>query len=407
MFARCSRGTPKCFSPNAPCQPQSSLLRPCPRFNSSLPERTRKLPNARTSSPSSKLLTDWLLNRWFLLGIASGFLLNEYLKRRRDDSFVTYTLTAKEPVSSTASIFHFHLHPKQHSQNYELYKEAWRRAIWNVQFKQPQLQIVRAYTPLPPVDVDEKTGPGQEKETEAGDLRFLIRHDPHGEVSSWLHRLPLKTEIEMRGPYLEYEIGEDVRQVVFFAGGTGIAPALQVAHALFGGDTSAPRKDRKLHILWANRMRQDCLGGVSDEPPAESLPPKSTWSGFFSAPKPKPPPPPPSTEKGPIVRELDVLKQRYPGQVTVEYFVNAEDTWIDEDAVFRALSRFDDKDFSSANTPTSREQRQILISGPPGFIAHLAGPKEWRNGREEQGAVSRLVAHALAKNPHHVKVWKI
>jgi NAD(P)H-flavin reductase len=376
-------------------RPQSLLLRP--RFNSSVPERTRKLPNARGSV--SKLLSDWLLNRWFLLGIVSGVVLNEYFKRRGGDSFATYTLVGKEPVSSTASIFH--LRPKQQSENYGLYKEAWRRGIWNVQFKQPQLQIVRAYTPLPPWDATS----GQE----TGDLRFLIRHDPHGEVSSWLHRLPSNAEIEMRGPYLEYEITKDVRQVVFFAGGTGIAPALQVAHALFEGNKSAEqdsaRKDRKLHILWANRMRQDCLGGVSDEPPAEALPPRSTWSGFFSAPKPKPTPPE-STQKGPIVRELEGLKQRYPGQVTVEYFVNAEDTWIDEDAVFRALSRFDDKDFS-AGTPTSHEQRQILISGPPGFIAHLAGPKEWRNGREEQGAVSRIVAHALAKNPHHVKVWKI
>ncbi|OCT50473.1 putative cytochrome c import factor (Cyc2) [Cladophialophora carrionii] len=395
MFARCSRGTSKRL-PKATCLPQSSL--PRPRFNSSLPERTRKLPNARGSS--AKLLTDWLLNRWFLLGIAFGVSLNEYFKRRGDDSFVTCTLTGKEPVSSTASIFH--LQPKHRLENDELYKEAWRTGIWNVQFKQPQLQIVRAYTPLPPMD--EKTG------QEAGDLRFLIRHDPHGEVSSWLHRLPLTAEIEMRGPYLEYEITKHVRQVVFFAGGTGIAPALQVAHALFEGNKAvgqedSARKDRKLHILWANRMRQDCLGGVSDDPPPESLPSKSTWSGFFSTPKPKPTPPQ-SAEKGPIVRELESLKQRYPGQVTVEYFVNVEDTWIDEDAVFRALSRFDDKDFS-AGTPTSDEQRQILISGPPGFIAHLAGPKEWRNGREEQGAVSRIVAHALAKNPHHVKVWKI
>jgi hypothetical protein len=113
-----------------------------------------------------------------------------------------------------------------------------------------------------------------------------------------------------------------------------------------------------------------------------------------------------------IVKELEALKQKYPGQVTVEYFVNAEDTWIDEDAVFRALSRFDDKDFSvstatGAGSTALVEQKQILISGPPGFISYLAGPKEWRNGREEQGSVSRVLAHAIAKNPHHVKVWKI
>ncbi len=345
------------------------------------------------------MIYDWLLNRWFLLGVVSGVTLNEYVKSSRAGSFIVYTLAAKEAVSSTASIFY--LQPKQQSENYEFYKEAWRRGIWNVQFKQPQLQIVRAYTPLPPVE--EKTG------QDSDGLRFLIRHDPHGEVSSWLHRLPSSAEIEMRGPYLEYEITPDVRQVVFFAGGTGIAPALQTAHAMFDGQKPAgegqENNARKLHILWANRTREDCLGGINDNPPPDSLPHKSTWSGLFSKAKPTPMPLS-STQKGLIVQELEALKQRYPGQVTVEYFVNAEDTWIDENAVFRALSRFDDKDFST-NHAASEQQRQILISGPPGFIAHLAGPKEWRNGREEQGAVSKIIAHALAKNPHNVKVWKI
>ncbi|KAJ9603989.1 mitochondrial peripheral inner membrane protein [Cladophialophora chaetospira] len=391
MFARCPRATSKCL-----WYARTPLA--YPRFTSSVPERTRKLPNARDSL-FSRILYDWLLDRWFLFGVASGVALSVYYTSRGNNSFVTYQLVAKEPVSPTASIFH--LHPKQPSENYELYKEAWRRGIWNVEFKQPQLQIVRAYTPLPPVD--EKSG----KDT--GDLRFLIRHDPHGEVSSWLHRMPFNADIEMRGPYLEYEITPEVQQVVFFAGGTGIATALQVAHALFEGDRGKVdderSKGRRLHILWANRSREDCLGGIDDDPPAESLPHKSTWSNLFSKAKPKPAPPP-STQKGLMIQELEALKQRYPGRITVEYFVNAEDTWIDEPAVIRALSRFDDKVFSAPGS-APEQQRQILISGPPGFIAHLAGPKEWRNGHEEQGAVSKIVAHALSKNPHNVKVWKI
>ncbi|KIW76206.1 hypothetical protein Z517_10952 [Fonsecaea pedrosoi CBS 271.37] len=390
MLARCSREAPKFF------ERAFRPLRPGPsrRYTSSPPENPPKSPDSRNHSPTFRRLA---------IGVALGSglfaLWQAYLYSVKGDSFAAYTLLAKEPVSSTASIFH--LVPKQHNHNYELYQDAWRRGIWNVQFKQPQLQIVRAYTPLPPID--EKTA--QEK----GEIRFLIRQDPYGEVSSYLHRLRLGADIEMRGPNLEYELGPEVRQVVFFAGGTGIAPALQVAHALFEGNkpaqSDAGNKQRKLHILWANRLREDCLGGVSDDPPAEPLPPKPTWSGFFSKSKPKPPPPV-SEKKGVIVQELEALKQKYPGQITVEYFVNAEDTWIDEDAVFRALSRFDDKDFSTGYG-TSPEQRQILISGPPGFIAYLAGPKEWKNGREEQGAVSKLVAHAISKNPHNVKVWKI
>jgi hypothetical protein len=395
MFARCSRASPKRTLVGVlPSKPSG-----CIRLNSSAPERTRKLPNTGDSF-LSRVVYRWLLSPWFLTGVVSGVVLNEYLRRQKNGSFITFSLTGKDRVSSTASIFH--LEPKQQSANLDAYREIWKRGIWNVQFKQPQLQIVRAYTPLPPYD--EKTV----KETETGALRFLVRHDPYGEVSNYLHRLPMKSEIDMRGPYLEYEITDDVRQVVFFAGGTGIAPALQVAHALFEGGSPGQgqqRTDRKLHILWANRTREDCLGGVSDGPPAGALPPKPTWSGLFSGSKPKPPPQS-VADKGVIVRELEALKQKYPGQITVEYFVNAEDTWINENAVLTALSRFE-ATTSSTNRDKAVPERHILISGPPGFIAHLAGPKEWRNGREEQGALGRILAHSLSKIPHDVKVWKI
>ncbi|KAK6368132.1 mitochondrial peripheral inner membrane protein [Exophiala oligosperma] len=429
MFARCSTRAPSNLNHAITAQPPA--LRIVTRFKSTTPEGTQS-PDPQSRPPKSRLSKrSVFVAAWTALGVVAGWQIYNYNKSRRD-SFVAYTLVSKEPVSSTASIFH--LEPKQAYSSFGLYKDAWRKGIWNVDFKQPQLQIVRAYTPLPPVDVA-ATGPGSEggKEEKKDELRFLIRKDPHGEVSSYLHKLPVGAEIEMRGPNLEYELTPDVRQIVFFAGGTGIAPALQVAHALFEGHKDSTASDsnsdsvgrgsttKSLHILWASRMREDCVGGVSDPPPASEavMPPKPTWSGFFSS-RPKPratssPTQSSGTDKRvAIVEELDALKRKYPGQVTVEYFVNAEDTWIDEDAVFRALSRFDDKEFSKGSTASAasghgprQRERQILISGPPGFISYLAGPKEWRNGREEQGPVSRIIAHAIAKNPHDVTVWKI
>jgi homoaconitate hydratase len=316
-----------------------------------------------------------------------------YSEKKLKDAFVLYKLAAKEPVSSTASIFT--LEPEEKSQDFQTYKDAWRKGIWNVQFKQPQIQIVRPYTPLPP----EANGAQNEEEY----LRFLIRRDPHGEVSSYLHSLPIGSKIELRGPNLEYELPSDVKQVVFFAGGTGIAPALQVAHAMFEVDGN--KGGRKLHILWANRKREDCVGGLNDTPASERVLLKPSWPGFFTPREPKAEIPA-TLVRGVIVRELEELKEKYPGQVTVEYYVNEEDTWIDKDAVFLALNRFDDKDFSLGSA-TPQEQRQILISGPSGFIIYLAGPKEWRGGREEQGGVSKIIAHAISMNPHNVKVWKI
>lgn len=322
-----------------------------------------------------------------------------YEESRLRDSFVKYKLISKEPVSSTASIFK--LQPQTSSSDFNVYKEAWRKGIWNFHFKQPQIQIIRPYTPLPPADG------ASEKETK--NLRFLIRRDPHGEVSSYLHNLPVGAEIELRGPNLEYNLTPEIRQVVFFAGGTGIAPALQIAHTMFDAESPEDeelKKTRKLHILWASRKREDCAGGISDTLIAEPMPPRKTTTGFFTKSSPKTVVDLSSQEKGTIVQELEALKAKHPGHITVEYFVNEEDRWIDEDAVFKALSRFDDKDFS-AGTTTHHEQRQVLISGPAGFITYLAGPKEWKNGREQQGGIGKILARVISTNPHNVKVWKI
>ena len=364
---------------------------------SSVPERSRRLPNARDPYK----FKPWQRN--FVVGMVLGAVFipayQYYEERRLQDSFVKYKLVSKEPVSSTASIFK--LQPQTSSSNFNVYKEAWRKGIWNFHFKQPQIQIIRAYTPLPPVE--------GVSETQSDTLRFLIRRDPHGEVSSYLHNLPVGAEIEMRGPNLEYHLTPDIRQVVFFAGGTGIAPALQIAHTMFDAESLENKElkdSRNLHILWACRKREDCAGGISDVPDNGPTPPKKTITGFFIKSPPKPVVDVSSQEKGAIVKELEALKTKYPGRISVEYFVNEEDRWIDEDAVSKALSRFDDKDFS-AGTTTPQEQRQVLISGPAGFIAYLAGPKEWRNGREEQGGIGKILAHVISTNPHNVKVWKI
>ena len=371
--------------------PRDFCLRAVQGYSSAPPRPERKLPHSRQPFRLKK----WQRNIGIgtLLGVIGYGAYDLYSDKQSRDAFIPYKLVKKDPVSSTASIFV--LQPQDNSRDLDRYQEAWQQGIWNVQFKQPQLQIVRAYTPLPSQDT--------QSEDDVGQLRFLIRNDIYGEVSSYLHKLPIDSRIELRGPNLEYKLSPDVKQIVFFAGGTGIAPALQVAHALFRSKEHG--KGRKLHILWANRKREDCLGGRSDDSPAEPLAARSKSTSIFSASK-SSPEVIPSDKKGLIVEELEQLKRRYPGQVTVEYFVNEENTWLDKDAVFKALSQFDDTDFSLGSS-SLQEQRQILISGPNGFISYLAGPKEWRGGKEQQGGVSKVIAHAISLNPHHVKVWKI
>ncbi|KAF7591988.1 hypothetical protein BBP40_000835 [Aspergillus hancockii] len=302
-------------------------------------------------------------------------------------TFTPYYLVSKEPVSSTGSIFTLRA-PKPTSHNCEIYEEAWKTGVWSVMFKQPQLQIGRDYTPLPPTSVEENDE----------SLRFYIRKDPFGEMSRYLHGLEIGTPIEMRGPQIECEILPDVREVLFIAGGTGIAPALQAGHTLLG--RTAEKHKPKIHILWANRKRADCAGGINDSA-ITSNPQVSWFSGLLKSSSSKPPPgdlhPNPCSFSSPIVKELEALKTQYPGQVTVDYFVDEENTFIGKEAIL---------DFAGSTCPSqgSQNQKLILVSGPEGFIGYMAGPKVWAQGMELQGPLQGIIKDLDLKD---WAVWKL
>ncbi|PSK38035.1 hypothetical protein B9Z65_1226 [Elsinoe australis] len=273
--------------------------------------------------------------------------------------FVPWTLRYKQAVSSTNSIFTLEPPHKKAEEPSSLihdqscsnpYDELWRNGTWSVTIKQPQLQVAREYTPLPPfpppfyVPVadgekelvegsEDGSGTGERPRTpgdKANDLRFLIRKD--GETSAYIHRRPVgqgeNSSIEIRGPdraLQRYGIGSgDVEEIVFLAGGTGVVPAMQLAHGLLArkeaaygeriyswlhaqsGDVSMSKgkhdmlrvdnrfasiptdgDDPRISILWANRHREECQGGRSDS--SLSLSQKegsasSSWKSWFFAP---------------------------------------------------------------------------------------------------------------------------
>lgn len=284
--------------------------------------------------------------------------------------FTPYTLVDKQPVSSTSAIFT--LRNSSGLPDNESVREVWKRSVWSVQIKQPQLQIARAYTPLPSTAEGNKEGAN-----ESEDVRLLIRQEAGGEVSTYLHRLPKESAIELRGPNTELTLPRDIIEVIFLAGGTGIAPAMQVAQAL------ARRTGSRMHILWANRRREECIGGISDDTGDAAMQNRvGWWRSFWSPSEPVVDTPladsSDSTAKGVIVKELDALKQRSlptKGGLDVNYYVDEEHTFIQPSEIERRITR-------------KREgtgSRLIIVSGPEGFLEYWAGKKLWAGGREVQG----------------------
>ncbi|CRG88764.1 hypothetical protein PISL3812_05798 [Talaromyces islandicus] len=349
--------------------------------------------NSSTSSSPPKKRT-WLRLTVVTLGAAG---LGAYFRTHQDAqnsqlnpvTFAHYRLVSRDPVSSTNSIFT--LEPYSPANNQETYEQAWRTGVWSVMFKQPQLQIGRDYTPLPPL------GEGLEEGHEIPDsLRFLIRRDPHGEVSRYLHSLQVGANIEIRGPQVECEISPDVNNVLFIAGGTGIAPALQAIHVLLRRPVG--KEKPKIHILWANRKREDCLGGKSDT--LADQPRKLTWWPFGNRDKADSATAPESSSsssvgQGAIVRELQNLKAQYPGQVTVDYFVDEESSFISPKEITT---------FTQSVQPSAAAKKMIIVSGPEGFINYMAGSKVWAHGYQLQGSVGGIIQQL---NLEDWTIWKL
>ena len=279
-------------------------------------------------------------------------------------SFTPFILDLREKVSSTSSILNLRSVPK--GQNTDFVDEAWKTGVWSVQVMQPELQIARSYTPLPPAE-----------DAEPEQLRLLVRKEPEGEVSSFLHRITRGTLVHCRGPQIEYELPQDVDEVLFLAGGTGIAPALQIAHTLYNHRASSLESAPNMHILWANRRREDTFSVLDPESPDQI--------------------------QNPFVQELESLKTKRGGIFKIDYFVDDDSSYITESLLREKMMGPEHVPNRSESDP-STTKKLVFVSGPEGFITFYAGPKFMKEGREIQGPLGGLLRKI---EPLGWEVWKL
>ncbi|KAI4158013.1 MAG: hypothetical protein LQ342_007837 [Letrouitia transgressa] len=264
------------------------------------------------------------------------------------------------PVSSTSSIFT--ISSSSSLQHKIAAAETFTKAIWSVQVKQPNLTIARFYTPLPPF----LTNQLPKSSVPSLELNFLIRKDPFGELSRYLHGLKPGTSVEIRGPYEEYHIDKDLDEVLFLAGGTGIAPALQLAYTLFNRREQA--KMPRMHILWANRHVEDCRGVELDNENTSII---SRMFKVFTSDTP-PESDVPVEKQSIIVKEMKALEAQYNGIFSFSCYADERKILITDKVL---QSRIADSSQRRASFDNRRNKKLMMISGPDGFISHYAGPK--------------------------------
>ncbi|RYP40855.1 hypothetical protein DL767_001336 [Monosporascus sp. MG133] len=357
-------------------------------------------------------------------------------------TFSAFTITSREQVSPTAFILTVRAGAggsegrgggaaaAAHQQSARI-REAWDHGLWSVEIKQPQLQIARHYTPLPP-PITAPTGPGGERGREDGELRFLIRRMDGGEMSNYLSRLDVGDRVWLRGPHLGFDVARRLGgadRVVFLAGGTGVAPALQVARRLLLAKDAGREDDHgpSVSLLWANRRGVDALARETKKQQQTVLFGRFWGSSEAAADNGA------GAESSSLSEQIRELRRRYPGRFSVHYFVDEEWSFIGARDVVaamgapraRASSRLvppakecpwhsataletlpnDDDASRDSESPCvcarAADERAgsnlLFVSGPEGFIEAYAGPKRWSQGGAMQGPVLGLVGRLMNK----------
>jgi hypothetical protein len=348
--------------------------------------------------------------------------------------------------------------------------------LWSVEVKQPEIMVSRDYTPLPP---SRRVG-GEEGEEEKT-VRLYVRK--LGLVSKWLSGLEVGGNVELRGPRLGFDlrkrIGEvdnavaegkekagldnnnaadqpqdqRVKRVVFLAGGTGIATALQAAEALL----AVPGVE--MDIVWANRRREDCVGCGSGQESgdqnrnavlamleefrraygaerfrysctvdeegsfitrdtiarlmagsttATTLSSAATGSekrrsssspifGFLSSSQPSPTTATAATnttKTSPTTQPIDCSNCHYHSPILLAASPDSDPSRTNptpEAVSCKCVS-------PATGQPVNGGKNLLILSGPEGFIEHYAGAKVWSEGRERQGVVGGVVGDVIKRN---------
>ncbi|VUC24233.1 unnamed protein product [Clonostachys rosea] len=338
-------------------------------------------------------------------------------------TFVPYQITSREALSSSSFVISITPQNPDPNPPYLLPSSSgWRHPLWSVEFKQPEVQISRHYTPLPP-------SPNSE-EDKNGVLRFYIRAVGDGEMSNYLSRLRVGQDVWLRGPHVGFDLVNRLgasKSIVFLAGGTGIVPGMQAAQVALDG-----YQDTSVSLLWAVRKRQE----VQAAAPSSTGP---CWWEFWKSGREPTELGVDVRDPGPVARQLAEMKARYGSRIDVQVVVDEEGSSFNLEHIRKALlqttegyqpsasvtgprcflhsqklheeaSEFESDSPRCSCAPTEGAlpgKNLFIVSGPDGFVSHYAGSKVWQGGKHTQGPLGGIAAQIQSLEPRLASEWLV
>ncbi|KAI9593166.1 hypothetical protein BDF19DRAFT_387529 [Syncephalis fuscata] len=261
----------------------------------------------------------------------------------RPDEFCSLPLASVKPLTSDTYLFTF-----------SLAKPATTplTPIWSVFLKDDTLQTARHYTPvyLPP--------PG----TPIDKLQLAVRVYSDGQVSRFIANKNIGDRIEFIGPRLnsykwQYQPNK-YRHVLLMAGGTGVAPMVQLLQYAMIDTTDSTQ----FTLIFAAKNEQDHL----------------------------------------LADTLNELAQQYPNRLRIRYLAETLES-ISPSAWTGGIGRITKTEIEKASIWQGGDLRASLaiVCGPPGMMEQVAGRMR---SEVDPGPVGGLLAQLGFETPQVIKL---
>ncbi|CDO54300.1 hypothetical protein DV495_000139 [Geotrichum candidum] len=153
------------------------------------------------------------------------------------DQFTEFPLIDKVPVSHNAHIYRFALPRSTDTLGLPTGQHITVTATID------DKEVSRSYTPI-------------SNNQDEGHFELLVKHYPEGKISGYLNSLNLQQTIKVKGPKgkMVYQPNM-VKHIGMIAGGTGIAPMLQVLSTI----VRDPHDVTRVSLIFANVTEEDIL----------------------------------------------------------------------------------------------------------------------------------------------------
>jgi cytochrome-b5 reductase len=176
--------------------------------------------------------------------------------------------------------------------------------------------VVRPYTPVSSPDAK-------------GYIDFVIKVYPTGKMGNYIKSLSIGDNIEIKGPIPKYPYQTNIKKRIgMVAGGTGIAPMLQVIDAIL----SNPADNTEISLVYGNVSESDIL----------------------------------------LKSRLDELAAKHPGQFKLYYVVDKA-SW--GGFAWKGGVGYITKNMLKEKLPPPSMDNLIMVCGPPGLMAAISGGK--------------------------------